>query len=339
MDRALRARVALAEIEALGLTIEDLVAAAPGPATHRSTVPTVAEYVDVAAAGYGLRTQRTYNSYWRLLVEMQGTKHLDEVTVEDLMSVAEEAATRARSRRPGSDGRSSKESCVAAIRAVFSRALKAGLVASNPGLQVDKPRRLPNRRRALNDTELDELWSAVASTTKDPRIDLLLLRFHLESGARRIGAINLRVRDIDEDRQTIWLREKFGAEREQPVSRSLIDAVLDLGSQRGAKEPEDKILRLAPREGRSMPISDRTYDRIFTKAQAVVPWSQRTPLTAHVLRHTAITAVERIAGFAVARAFAGHEPGTVTGTYTKASIHEVASAVARLTVEPHPLAT
>ncbi len=169
MDRAMRARIALVEIEALGLDDR-------GPRRRRtrsgdppiSTVPTVAEYVNVAAAGYGLRTQRTYNSYWRLLVEMQGTKHLDEVTVEDLMSVAEEAAARARSRRPGSDGRSSKESCVAAIRAVFSRALKAGLVTSNPGLQVDKPRRLPNRRRALNDTELDDVWSAVASTTRTP---------------------------------------------------------------------------------------------------------------------------------------------------------------------------
>jgi integrase/recombinase XerC len=70
-----------------------------------------------------------------------------------------------------------------------------------------------------------------------------------------------------------------------------------------------------------------------------VPWAQRTPLTAHVLRHTAITAVERVAGFAVAQAFAGHQPGSVTGTYTKASIHEVASAVATLTGESHPLAT
>jgi len=46
-----------------------------------------------------------------------------------------------------------------------------------------------------------------------------------------------------------------------------------------------------------------------------------------VLRHTAITAVERVAGFAVAQANAGHQPGSVTGTYTKTSIHEVASAV------------
>jgi hypothetical protein len=62
------------------------------------------------------------------------------------------------------------------------------------------------------------------------------------------------------------------------------------------------------------------------------------PLTAHVLSHTAITAVERIAGFAVAQRFAGHGPNSVTGTYTKADIAEVAKAIAMLTGEHHPLA-
>jgi integrase len=37
------------------------------------------------------------------------------------------------------------------------------------------------------------------------------------------------------------------------------------------------------------------------------------PLTAHVLRHTAVTRVGRIAGHPVAQAFAGHAPPTVTG--------------------------
>ncbi len=130
------------------------------------------------------RTRRTYNSYWTLLVEMVGGKALDAVTVEDLIAVADEGATRERSRRRGSDGRASSESCVAASRAVFGRALKAGHLARNPALLVDKPRRLPNRRRALSDGELAEVWAGVGATTKDPALDLLLLRFHLETGAR-----------------------------------------------------------------------------------------------------------------------------------------------------------
>lgn len=336
----LRARVALAELEALGLTVEDLLAVAGQTATPRAAGPTLAAYLPGVRDAYPPRTRRTYNSYWRLAEELIGDVPLEKVTSDHVAAVAEEAARRARARRVGSDGRASRESTIAAVRAIFTRAHKAGLVPSNPALLIDKPRRLDSRRRALSQTELDDVWAAVAATTKDPDLDLLLLRFHLESGARRMGAINLRIRDLDHARQTLWLREKFGAEREQPVSASLLLAISDLATSRGAVRPDNHALVLDRlRKGMPVGVTDRTYDRIFTRAQAVVPWAERTPLTAHVLRYTAITAVERIAGYAVAAKFAGHTPGSVTGTYTKADIVEVAAAVAQLTGEPHPLAS
>lgn len=338
---SLRARVVLAELEAMGLTIDDLLSeAGRQPAATTSNIPTIAEFVPLVAAGYTERSRRTYNSYWRLLVEQIGERPITAVTVDDVIGVVDEAARRAKQRRTGSNGRASKESCIGAVRAVFTRAQRAGLVSTNPAAAVDKPRRLPNRRRALSPNELDDLWAAVTATTRDPDLDLLLLRFHLETGARRVGAIRLRVRDLDPLRQTIWLREKFDAEREQPVSRTLLDAVVCIANQRGSSSPDDPVLRTLHRRNDALaPITDRTYDRIFTKAQERVPWAARTPLTAHVLRHTAVTAVERVAGFAVAQAFAGHQPNSVTGTYTKAELGEVAAAVARLTGEPHPLAT
>ncbi|MGH3371974.1 MAG: hypothetical protein ACRDPR_18470 [Nocardioidaceae bacterium] len=58
-----------------------------------------------------------------------------------------------------------------------------------------------------------------------------------------------------------------------------------------------------------------------------------------MLRHTAITNVARLAGYAIAQAFAGHTPPTVTGRYIHATLAEVAAAVAVLTGEPHPIAT
>ncbi|HWL41827.1 MAG TPA: site-specific integrase [Ilumatobacter sp.] len=337
-DLALRARVVLAELEALGLTVDDLMACR-GQVQPVDAPPTVAEYIVTVAASYPPRTRRSYGSYWRLLEEFHGHAPIDRVTADDLQGVVDEAARRAGVRRAGSDGRASRENSVAAIRAVFTRAYKAGRISHNPALMVDKPRRLPNRRRGLSPTELTDVWEAVAATTPDPGLDLFLVRFHLETGARRMGAINLRPRDVDERRQTIWLREKFGAEREQPISASLLDALSGLARERGVRGPEEPMLRTNRRRADGMaPLSDRIYDRIFTRAQEVVPWSARTPLTAHVLRHTAITAVERVAGFAVAQAFAGHSPESVTGTYTKADISEVAAAVAELTGELHPLA-
>ena len=60
-------------------------------------------------------------------------------------------------------------------------------------------------------------------------------------------------------------------------------------------------------------------------------------------RHTILTWVERNFGYAVARACAGHTDGGseagATATYVRASLAEVAAALAALTGEPHPLAT
>lgn len=59
MNKSLGAHVALAELEAMGLTVEDLV----------------------AAVGYKPRTRRTDNSYWTLILELIGGRPLDEMTV------------------------------------------------------------------------------------------------------------------------------------------------------------------------------------------------------------------------------------------------------------------
>lgn len=65
-----------------------------------------------------------------------------------------------------------------------------------------------------------------------------------------------------------------------------------------------------------------------------MPWAARTPVSAHVLRHAAITAIGRIGGYPVALAFAGHTPATVTGRYLHATPAEVAAAVAAMTGDP-----
>lgn len=117
------------------------------------------------------------------------------------------------------------------------------------------------------------------------------------------------------------------------MSPSLIEALDAFASSRGAVADDDAVFRTKRRR----PIVRKRYNTIFDKARAVLPWTKHTPATAHVLRHTAGTMVERLKGQAVAQAFLGHAPTSVTGIYTRATIHEVAAAVAELTGEPHPL--
>jgi integrase len=330
VTRQVRARVLLDEARALGVSLADLIAVSSDTAPR---VPTVAEFVDTITPTFTPGTAGTYRAYWRLLTHQHGGLPLDEITICDLQAVVETAVRQTRQRRPDSLARSTRETCVGALRALFGRAVAAGHIATNPALGLTKPRRARSRRRALTDGEVTELIAAVRATSHDPDLDLLLVRFHLESGARRQGALNLRLGDIDPRRATVWLREK-GSEREQPISPGLIALLQRHATTRSAIHPDDPVLR--SRHG--TPLSKRRYNTLFDRARPCLAWAARTPVSAHVLRHTAITAVARLAGYPVAQTFAGHNPPTVTGTYLHATITEVATTIATLTGEPHPLA-
>jgi hypothetical protein len=73
-----------------------------------------------------------------------------------------------------------------------------------------------------------------------------------------------------------------------------------------------------------------------------LPWVATQQVSTHWIRHTILTWVERNFGFAVAQAYAGHEDhgrgGQAMATYIRAGLPEVATALAALTGEPHPLA-
>jgi integrase len=168
-------------------------------------------------ASFSKCTADTYQSYWRLAVARFGDRSIDSIGVDDCESVVAHAVERAHCNRPGTDGRSVRENCIGALRALFARAERAGLVAKSPAADLQKPRRLPNRYRALDYRELREVIDAVRTTSHDPDLDLLLIRCHLKSGAHREGALNPRPCHLDSPRSTVWLREKFGIEREQPV--------------------------------------------------------------------------------------------------------------------------
>lgn len=331
MNRQLRARIVLEEARALGIDLDDLVAAATGE--HRPI--TVSEWIDEIAPTFSAATARTYRPYWRLLATMHGDRALAELNTLELASIVDAAGERAKAHRPDSTGRSSRESCVAALRALYRRAVDAGHATTNPAAALRKPRRSTSRRRALDDRELTDLADAIRATRRDPDLDLLLVRLHLETGARVQGALNLRVSDIDVSRSTVWLREKHDSVREQPASPSLVALLLAHVSERGGSGVEGGAVFLTRR---GMPITDRFYDRLFARARSHLGWDPRTPVTAHVLRHTAITRVGRIAGYPVAQAFAGHAPPTVTGRYLHATLADVAGAVAVMTGEDHPLA-
>lgn len=327
--------VALLLLSRLGLSPADLQQATPS----RPPAPTFAEYIPVVSAAVGAGTRRVYESYWNRVVDQWGSRRIDDPGASDIKRLVEHVKARVVTRRNARGGRSAAEHLIAALRCLYNHAVNDGHLAEadNPARKVAKPRRLPSTRRAVPDTRLAEINQVAAMTGNDPALDTLLLRLHTETACRRGGAIALRPSDLDPDQCLILLREKGETMRWQPVSPTLMRTLLRHIEERPAAPGTVSLLRY--RTGK--PVTARRYDHLWGRIGRHLPWVATQQISTHWLRHTTLTWVERNFGYGVARAFAGHAEGTgdagTTTTYVRATLQEVAAAVAKLTGEPHPL--
>ena len=327
-------------METLGVTAADLEAAGALPAA--AAVPIVQEYHQVVLNLASPGQVRTYANHWRSLVAAYGDRPLNGLRKSDLEVLAKEAKSGARTRANSRNGTGAQENCVAALRHFFAKAVDDGYLRESPAARLAKPQRQPSHRRPLRPEEVEQLWNVTVSTGNDPHLDSLLFRFHLETGARRGGALALRLCDLNHKDQTVLLREKGETERWAPVSKTLLDALVDHASSRGAVEPEDAVFRYKPRRGTAVgaPLTYRRYDNLYERWQTALPWADQVHVSGHWLRHTAVAEVEKLAGFGTARKFAGHrdESAATTLTYIRGDDAAVAQAASLRSGEAHPLA-
>ncbi|MBW6439211.1 site-specific integrase [Actinoplanes hulinensis] len=319
----------------MGITPQDLLQT-PG---IRPQVPTFGEYVPVVLAAIGAGAARTYGNYLRKVVDRWGDRRLDEVTPTEVETLMRQVQAEAVQRRNFRGGTGSGEHLITALRCVYRRAVADRLIADadDPARKVAKPRRPASQRIAIPDERLGELVTAAATRGRDPELDALIVRFHIETACRRGGLLRVRPKDLDVQQCLVMLREKGGTFRRQPVSPTLMSFLLHHVHQRGAP-PDEQLLRYLT----GGPVGRRRYDGLFMRIGRELPWVTAQGVSAHWLRHTTLTWVERVYGYGVALAYAGHaESPNDTGTtarYVKATLQEVATALAGLTGEPHPLA-
>ena len=331
-----RSREAIAALlDSLGVAAEDLLAISQGQGRK---VPTFAEYIPVVIAARPQdRTTENYRSYWRKLLAQEGwaDKRLDEPTVTELRALIEAIKALRQMRRTETGGRATAQNALAAIRCLYRHAQDDGLIdaAHNPAARVPKPRATSSSRLAIPEQTLARINQTAATTGNDPQLDTLLLRLHTETACRVCGALQLRPEDLDPVQSVIFLREKGMSTRWQPVSPTLMGALLDHQRDRGALRTEP-LLRY--RFGR--PLTRARHRYLWERMGQHIPEVAERGITSHWIRHTTITWVERHFGKAVARAYAGHRTGSVTDIYTEATIGEIAAALQALTGEPHPLA-
>ncbi len=327
---------ALLILERMGLSPNDLTAA-PG---QRPAVPTFAEYVPVVSATVSDGTRKAYGSYWNRVVEQWGTRSLDEPSPSEIKRLVVYVRANVVPRRNARGGRSAAENLIVALRCLYKRAEEDGFIdeRDNPAQKVAKPRRLPSTRRAVADTRLAEINQVAATTRDDPDLDTLILRLHTETACRRGGTLALRPAGLDPDQCLVLLREKGETVRWQPVSPTLMAALVRHAEERHAP-PGERLLRY--RDGR--PVTYRRYDGLWVRIGRELPWVRTQGISTHWIRHTTLTWVERNFGYAVAHAYAGHtdgkgDTGSATSTYVCATLAEIATALSALTGEPHPLA-
>lgn len=203
--------------------------------SQTQTCPTVREWLETVEAASSPDTRRTYKRYWNLLVEEHGDLRLDKVRTTRLKATAKLARAKAEQRKNSRDGHSAEEHFVSAARCLFNHAAEDGLIEKSPAEKLPKPSRLESRRGALTRDQVAEIWQVVTTTGNDRELDALIVRCLLESGARKGGLLKLRLQDLDFTTQCIRLREKNNTQRWQPVSRTLMDALADLATQRGAR--------------------------------------------------------------------------------------------------------
>jgi integrase len=327
---------ALLVLKSMGLSVEDLTAAP----SNRKPAPTFAEYIPVVAATVTPGTLRAYRPYWRKVVEQWGERRIDELTPSEIKQLVAYVRANAVPRRNGRGGRSAGENLISALRCLYRRAADDGVTPENynPALKVEKPRRLPSTRRAIDAGPLAEINQVAATTGDDPELDVLILRLHTETACRRGGALALRPMDLNVEQCLVRLREKGETVRWQPVSPTLMAGLVKHAEERHA--PRDgRLLRY--RDGHQ--ITGRRYDHLWDRIGRHLPWVRTQDVSTHWLRHTTLTWVERNFGYATARAYAGHtdakgEGAGATITYVRATLAEIATALSALTGEPHPLA-
>jgi len=327
----------------------------------------VAELATRALAGCSKNTARTYGSYMRLLARGEptvagpdgepyrgiGGMWADEVLPSHLKVALKVVWVRAkaggedRADRRESKGRVVRDTngsgaaynAVGAWRNMFTFAINERNLAEgfNPALKVEKPDRQPGRRLAIREELLRELLEHFGSTGDDPQLDLMICRFILITGARQEGLLNLRFGGLDPDECTVRLDEKFGKVVFQPVPDWFLAELQAFALARGSSQRKDPVFVKRLASGGFTPITRRRFNSMFCdRLQAACPWADKAQVTAHTLRHHAVTVIERATSRAVATAFGRHKPEGTNGIYTVATREEVAEAVVLVYGGDHP---
>jgi site-specific recombinase XerD len=309
-------------VEALRLAPDDLRRLAEVIESHESATP-VREIVQAELAERP--RHHRYVKPLRRLAEWAGDRNAADVPPEDIARWARRAGDEARDVARARHGVGAEEAFVLAARAAYRRAVASGAVRVNPAERVDLPERPASRRTALTSDQLKQAHLCLIAHSRDPELDDLVFQLLRETACRRGGASSLSRAGLAPATGMVRLIEKYGKDRWVPVSAHLMGRLV-------SHRPPCRAgcERLLHRQDGGH-LTSKWFEGFAHRIQQAA-WSAELEVSAHWLRHTTLTDIERIAGVRVAAAYAGHSDRRfgATGIYTKASPEELQAAHARL---------
>lgn len=296
-------------------------------------------------------TYRTYETYWIRFEEAHGAlpiSELDDTIITAFCVAAQEQAKTTHAIHDAKredegrtvkerDGATSYNHALEAVSVIVRHAIAKGYIKNDPLFEVERATVSESDRHGLTPEQVDAIMYVALNGGNDPVLDYLLLWSMLETACRIGGLLKLRVGDIDVNRQFIRFHEKGGKSRKQPVTRALMDALLQIAKERGSLNAKDPVFRYHPDgAGKGRQMKARRFETLWKRLGKELKWVDDERITSHWLRHTTLTWVDRVASPAVASKYAGHGPNNVTDIYTRARLNEITKAHEALFGQFHP---
>ena len=176
----------------------------------------------------------------------------------------------------------------------------------------------------MSSVQLRQAQLSLIAHSRDPELDDIVFQLLRETACRRGGASALCRGDLAPETRVVRLVEKYGKQRWVPISAHLMARLAALSSTHTGC---DRLLHRA--DGGH--LNSKWFEGFARRIQRLT-WAAELGVSAHWVRHTTLTDIERIAGMRIAAAYAGHSDRTfgVTGIYTKPSVEDLRLAHGRL---------
>jgi len=293
------------------------------PGSPAGGAPLLDAFCDALWLEHGL-SKNTLAAYRRdlgmLALHMKG-KSLQDATEEDLAAFL--AARRGRA--------SSAARMLSSLKRFFQWCLRERLVAADPTLKLDPPKRAPRFPKVLSEADVEALLAAPDTSTALGFRDRAMLEVLYASGLRVSELVNLKTLEVNLEAGVLRVQGKGSKERLVPLGEEAVDWIRRYQAEwrpallgRRQSQALFVTVRGAAMTRQAFWLNIKRYgDRAITGK----------PLSPHVLRHAFAThLINHGADLRVVQMLLGHADISTTQIYT----HVAQERLKALHAKHHP---